>query len=56
MDKLKNCSKIWNNDITAASDHAALSVSVMQWRHGFILPNVQHKECSYGFWDKQEVS
>ena len=62
---LSNCSKItqkllniWNNDIAAASDHAALKVSVMQWRLEVILPTVQHKECSYCFWDghQQDVS
>ena len=31
---------IWSNDIAAASDHAALRVSVMQWILEVILPTV----------------
>ena len=57
----KNCSKITqylNNEIAAASDHAALRVLLMQWRLEVILPTVQHKECIYGYWDslQQELS
>ena len=53
----KNCSNL-NNEIAAASDHAALRVLLMQWRLEVILPTVQHKECIYGYWDslQQELS
>ena len=47
MDLVKKVLNILNNDIDAASNHAALRVSVMQWRLEVILPTVQHKECSY---------
>ena len=40
---LQKLFNIWNNDIAAASDHAALRVSVMQCRLGVILPTVQHR-------------
>ena len=62
---LKNYSKItqkllniWNNDIAAASDHAVLRVSVIQWNLEVILSTIQHNKCSYNFWDsyQQEVS
>ena len=32
MSKSTKVVNIWNNDIAAASDHAALRVSVIQWR------------------------
>ena len=40
---LQKLFNIWNNDIAAASDHAALRVSVMQCRLGVILPTVKHR-------------
>ena len=45
---LKKLLDIWNNEIAAAShDHAALRVSVMQWKLDSILHTVQNKECFY---------
>ena len=41
---LKKLLNIWNNNITADSDHAAMRVSVMQWRLEVKLPTVQHKQ------------
>ena len=41
---------------SAASDHEASRVSVMQWSLEVIIYTVQHNECSYSFWDQQEVS
>ena len=40
---LKKLLDFWNNDIAVASDHAALRVSVMQWRLEALLPTVQYK-------------
>ena len=48
---LKKLHHIKNIGTAVVSDHASFIVLVMQWRLEVILPTVQHKEYSHGFWD-----